>query len=376
VEDPDQPGSSFTETGMNNGLPERELPARFAGEEYRVLIVAEKYQTGFDQPLLQTMYVVKKLAGVQAVQTLSRLNRIAPGKTRTFVLDFRNEEEDIFKAFKPYFEATPVGENADPQKLNELHHRLLQPAVFTPQDVTDFAAVWFKARRDPSGQDHQLMNAIVDRCVARFDEHGEVVQEEFRGLLTAFRNLYGFLSQILPYFDEQLEQLYAFIRNLGPKLPRPGYGGKFTLDDDVALKFFRLQQVNEGTIDLSSGNADPLKGPIDVGTGREKDIDVALSTLVGQLNDRFGTDFTEADQLFFDQVRATAERDQKVVDAAKANNEANFSAYFGRVLDDLFIQRMEGNDEIFHRVMSDKQFRAAAQEHLARQVYDHIRAKD
>lgn len=118
VEDPDDPGSSFTEVGMNNGLPERELPERFDGEEFRVLIVADKYQTGFDQPLLQTMYVVKRLAGVQAVQTLSRLNRIAPGKTRTFVLDFRNEEEDIFKAFKPYYETTPIGESVDPHKLS------------------------------------------------------------------------------------------------------------------------------------------------------------------------------------------------------------------------------------------------------------------
>jgi type I restriction enzyme, R subunit len=132
VEDPDDKGSAYTEVGMNEGLSERELPERFAGEEYRVLIVAEKYQTGFDQPLLQTMYVVKKLAGVQAVQTLSRLNRIAPGKTRAFVLDFKNEEGEIYKAFKPYYEATPVGENADPQRLNELHHKLLQPAVFTP----------------------------------------------------------------------------------------------------------------------------------------------------------------------------------------------------------------------------------------------------
>ncbi|NVN05738.1 type I restriction endonuclease subunit R [Asaia spathodeae] len=374
VEDPDLPGSGFTEVGMNDGLPERELPERFAGEEYRVLIVAEKYQTGFDQPLLQTMYVVKKLAGVQAVQTLSRLNRIAPGKTRSFVLDFRNEEEDIFKAFKPYYETTPIGDNADPQKLNELHHKLLQPAIFTPQDVIDFAAVWFKARRDPSGQDHKQMNAILDRCVARFEEREEAEQEEFRGLLTAFRNLYGFLSQILPYFDEELERLYAFVRNLGPKLPQQGDGAKFTLDDDVALKFFRLQQVSEGAIDLSQGEVDPLKGPTDVGTAREKDIEVALSSLVNQLNERFGTDFTEADQLFFDQVRTTAELDEKVVEAAKANTEANFSAFFGRILDDLFIQRMEGNDEIFNRVMSDKQFRNAAQEHLAREVYERIRS--
>lgn len=376
VEHPADPGSSFTEVGMNDGLPERELPERFGGDEYRVLIVAEKYQTGFDQPLLQTMYVVKKLAGVQAVQTLSRLNRTAPGKTRTFVLDFRNEEGDIFAAFKPYYETTPVGENADPQKLNELHHKLLQPAVFTPDDVRQFSEVWFKARRDHSGQDHRLMNAILDACVERFGNIDEPVQDEFRGQLTAFRNLYAFLSQIMPYYDEGLEQLYAFLRNLSPKLPQPGDGTKFTLDDDVALKFFRLQQMGEGTIDLSQGEADPLKGPTDVGTAREKEADVALSTLVGKLNERFGTDFTEADQLFFDSVRATAERDEKIVEAAKANTEANFSAFFARVLDDLFIQRMEGNDEIFNRVMSDKQFRSAAHEHLARDVYERIRRGD
>ena len=376
VQDPDLPGSAFTEVGMNDGLSERELPERFGGDAYRVLIVAEKYQTGFDQPLLQTMYVVKKLAGVQAVQTLSRLNRMAPGKARTFVLDFRNEEEDIFKAFRPYYETTPVGENADPQKLNELHHQLLQPAIFTPHDVTEFAAVWFKARRDPSGQDHKLMNAVLDRCVARFQEHEEPAQEEFRGLLTAFRNLYGFLSQILPWFDDELEQLYAFARHLASKLPHPGDGTKFTIDDEVALKFFRLQQVSEGAIDLTQGEADPLKGPTDVGTGREPDTEVALSTLVDQLNERFGTNFTEADQLFFDQVRATAERDEKVVEAAKANSAANFSAYFARVLDDLFIQRMDGNQEIFNRVMSDKQFRAAAQEHLTQEVYRRVRQDD
>lgn len=372
VEDPDQPGSAFTEVGMNDGLPERELPEKFGGDEYRVLIVAEKYQTGFDQPLLQTMYVVKKLAGVQAVQTLSRLNRTAPGKTRTFVLDFRNEEDDIYKAFKPYYEATPVGENADPQQLNDLHHRLLQAAVFTPQDVTDFAAVWFKGRRDPTGQDHKLMNAILDRCTDRFLLVGEDTQEEFRGLLTAFRNLYGFLSQILPYFDEELERLYAFARNLLTKLPRHGDGGKFSIDDEVALKFFRLQQVSEGAISLWEGSPDPLKGPTDVGTARQKDTDVSLSSLVHQLNERFGTDFTEADQLFFDQVRVSAELDERVVEAARANNLSNFSAYFARVLDDLFIQRMEGNDDIFNRVMSDTAFRSAAQSHLAKEIFDRV----
>jgi type I restriction enzyme R subunit len=375
VEDPDAPGSAFTEVGMNGGLPEKELPERFGGDDYRVLIVADKYQTGFDQPLLQTMYVVKRLAGVQAVQTLSRLNRTAAGKSRTFVLDFRNEEEDIYKAFKPYYEATPVGENVDPQKLNELHHKLLQPAVFTPADVDAFAEVWFKRRRDHSGQDHRLMNAILDRCVDRFGKLEEAVQDEFRGQMTAFSKLYAFLSQIMPYFDAGLERLYAFLRNLAPKLPLPGDGSRFTLDDDVALKFFRLQQVSQGTIDLSEGEADPLKGPTDVGTPRGKDTSVPLSTLVDDLNERFGTDFTEADQLFFDQVRATAERDDKIVEAAVANSYPNFFAVFARMLDDFFIDRMDGNEEIFRRVMADPQFRGATQDHIAREVYDRIRER-
>jgi type I restriction enzyme R subunit len=116
--------------------------------------------------------------------------------------------------------------------------------------------------------------------------------------------------------------------------------------------------------------------PVNSFTGQQSDTDIALSTLVDQLNERFGTDFTEADQLFFDQVRATAERDEKIVEAAKANNLVNFSAFFGRVLDDLFIQRMDGNDEIFRRVMSDKQFRSVAQEHLAQEVFNRIQQSE
>lgn len=373
VEDDEVAGVTYTEVGMNDGLPERELPEAFAGDEFRVLIVAEKYQTGFDQPLLQTMYVVKKLAGVQAVQTLSRLNRTAPGKSRVFVLDFKNEENDIYEAFKPYYEATPIGDSIDPHKLNELSHTLLQASVYAPDDLKEFSEVWFKGRRDHSGQDHKVMNAVLDRCVDRFKDLEETAQDEFRGQLGAFRSLYAFLSQVMPYHDESLEQTYAFVRNLGAKLPLPGDGKKFTLDDDVALKYFRLQQMSEGTIDLGSGEAEPLKGPSDVGTASRKDDRVALSTLVDNLNDRFGTSFTEADQLFFDQVRATAEHDEKIVEAAQANSLTNFSAYFGRILDDLFIQRMEGNDEIFNRVMSDPAFRQTAQEHLARDVYERLR---
>ena len=257
VEDPDDPGSSYTEVAMNDGLSESELPETFGRDDYRVLLVAEKYQTGFDQPLLQTMYVVKRLAGVQAVQTLSRLNRIAPGKSRTFVLDFANEEDDIYKAFKPYYEATPSGENADPHRLSELQHRLLEWAIFTPSDVIEFAEVWYRAKRDHSATDHRLMNAVLDAAVDRFQVREEDQQEEFRGQLAAYRNLYAFLSQIIPYQDTDLERLYAFVRNLLAKLPPPGDGQGFVLDDEVALRYFRLQQMSEGSIDLSQGGPTP-----------------------------------------------------------------------------------------------------------------------
>ena len=373
VEDPDVPGLSYTEVAMNDGVAESELPETFGRDDYRVLLVAEKYQTGFDQPLLQTMYVVKRLAGVQAVQTLSRLNRVAPGKSRTFVLDFANDEDEIYKAFKPYYETTPVGENADPHRLSELQHRLLEWAIFTPDDVTAFAEVWYRSKRDHSVTDHRVMNAVLDAVVQRFQDRDEEEREEFRGQLKAYRNLYAFLSQIIPYHDSDLERLYAFVRNLLAKLPPPGDGQAFILDDEVALRFFRLQQMKEGSIDLSEGYADPLKGPTDVGTAGIKDQEVPLSSLIDRLNERFGTDFTEADQLFFDQIRASAENDENIVEVVRANNFADFSSYLDRMLDELFIARMEGNEEIFSRVMTDAEFRSAAHEHLAREIFHRVR---
>lgn len=173
--------------------------------------------------------------------------------------------------------------------------------------------------------------------------------------------MYAFLSQIIPYQDSELEKLYAFVRNLIAKLPPPGDGSAFALDDEVALRYFRLQQMTEGSIDLGAGQTDPLKGPTDVGTARVADEPVMLSSLVDKLNQRFGTDFTEADQLFFDQIRATAEGNEQIVEAARANNLGDFSSYLERALDELFIDRMEGNEEIFSRIMTDKAFRSAAQ---------------
>jgi len=367
----DQAGKTYTEVGMNNGIKESELPEKFNTEEYQVLLVAEKYQTGFDQPLLHTMYVDKRLSGVQAVQTLSRLNRTMRGKENTFVLDFVNEPDDIYKAFKPYYEVTPMGDEVDPQHLNELAHTLAGWQVYTQYEVNGWCEIWFRNRMQPTGGEHKQLNAMIDMAVERFKALTEEQQDEFKSQLVSFRSLYMFLSQIVPYQDSDLEKLYTYSRFLLNKLPRTSRDTKVTVDDDVELKYYRLEKISEGSINLRDGEAEYLKGPGDVGTG-QPDEEVQLSTLVAALNERFGTEFTPADQLFFEQVRETAVANEQLRQAAIVNSMENFAPIFNKQLESLLIERMEGNEDIFSRMMNDDAFRNVAAGYLMKAVYRHI----
>lgn len=331
----DHVGKSFTEVGMNNGIKEDELAAKFNTEDYQVLLLAEKYQTGFDQPLLQTMYVDKRLSGIQAVQTLSRLNRTTRGKETTFVLDFVNAPEEIYAAFKPYFEATPMGNEVDPQHLNDLAHTLAGWQIYSQYEVNGWCEIWFRNRAQPTGGEHKQLNAMLDHAVERFKELEEQEQDEFKSQLTSFRSLYMFLSQIIPYQDSELEKLYTYSRFLLNKLPRTNRETKVTVDDDVELKFYRLQKISEGSINLREGEAEYLKGPSDVGTG-QVDEEVQLSTLVAALNERFATEFTPADQLFFEQMRETAVANEQLQQAVAVNSMENFApiSFFDCTLSD------------------------------------------
>jgi type I restriction enzyme, R subunit len=378
VEDPDVPGVSYTEPDMNrdkhgNKIKEKELPEKFAGEDYQLLIVAEKYQTGFDQPLLHSMYVDKRLDGIQAVQTLSRLNRTCPGKEDTFVLDFVNNAEDIQNAFKPYYEQTIIGEKAEPRQLYELQGKLEGMQVFYRGDVDSFCKIFFKPKEVQSPSDHAMMNSFLDPAVGRFRQLEEEDQDEFRGLLNTFRNLYGFLSQVIPFQDSDLEKLYTFARFLASKLPRRSSGQKYIFDDEVALKFYRLQKISEGSIRLDQGDNVPVEGPTAVGTGKSKDTQVELSRLIDAINERFGTDFTQADELFFHQLREEAVSDENLRQAATANTLDNFRYVFVKALENLFIDRMESNEEIFAKYMNDAEFKKVVSEHLLKQVYEQIR---
>ena len=368
VEDPRFPGKNLTEVGMNGGIKEKELPEKFESNEYQVLLVAEKYQTGFDQPLLHTMYVDKKLTGLQAVQTLSRLNRSCAGKEDTFILDFRNTPEEIFKAFKPYYEDTPTEPLTDAQHLYRLHHQIEETGLIFEQEVKAFCAVYFKPVRKQSVSDHAAMNGVLDQAVDRFKELDEDQREEVKALLVNFRNLYAFMSQVIPYQDSDLEQLYTYLRFLLTKLPRREGGGVVQLDDEVELQYYRLQKIGEGRIDLTGGESKPLKGPGDVGTGQE-DQAIRLSELIDQLNERFGTDFTQADQLFFDQIQEEAIESDILKQAAETNTKEDFRYVFEKAFEGLVIDRMEGNEEIFGKLMGDGEFRKLALEHLLHKVY-------
>ncbi len=314
------------------------------------------------------MYVDKKLTGLQAVQTLSRLNRTTVGKEDTFILDFRNKPEEIFKAFKPYYEDTPTDPLTDPQHLYRLQHQIEETKLIFEEEVKAFAAVYFKPTRKETVQDNAQMNGILDQAVDRFKERPEDEREDAKALLVNFRNMYGFLSQVIPYQDSDLEQLYTYLRFLLTKLPKRETGPGYHLEDEVELQYYRLQKISEGQIDLTSGEGKPLKGPSDVGTGQE-DYKIALSELIDILNERFGTDFTQADQLFFDQIQEEAIESDTLQKAAAANSKEDFRYVFEKAFEGLVIDRMEGNEEIFTRLMGDGEFRKLALEHLLHKVY-------
>lgn len=369
---------SYTEEAMNGGLREKELPERFASPEFQVLLVAEKYQTGFDQPLLHTMYVDKRLAGIQAVQTLSRLNRIHPLKEDTFVLDFVNDRDEIREAFKTYYEGAEIGDEVDPARLYAIKGELDAAGIYLDEEIARFCNVYFKPKQKQSPLDHQAMNAALDPAVSRFKVRSEESPDEselWRGKLQAFQNLYGFLSQVIPYQDSDLERLYVFVRHLSTKLPSRASGAAYRLDDEVKLEYYRLQKISEGSIPLVGTDRYPLDGPREVGSGQVREDPLALSQLINIVNERFGTDFNQADQLFFDQIVEAAMQDGEVRRAATVNSSDKFELMFRNVLERMFVDRIDQNEDIFVRFMNDPSFQKVVTTWMADEAYRRIRAK-
>ena len=378
VKDPET-GMEYTEPGMNtdfvSGKPisEKQLPERFNSPDYQVLLVANKYQTGFDQPLLCAMYVDKRLDGVQAVQTLSRLNRKIPGKENPFVLDFVNEADDIYRAFKPYYDATSLQEGSDPQQLENLKHDLDAAQVYFWSEVEAFARVFYKPVARQSVQDHAGMQLHLQPAVDRFKAMAdEAARSEFREKLNGYVSIYSFMSQIIPYGDPDLEMLYSFGRFLLPHLPLDRDTERVKIGDEVGLEYYRLERIYAGEITLNEGEPAGVKSPTDVGTGKAKEEKAPLSEIIKVLNERFGTNFTEEDRFFFEQIREKAATDDQVIKLRRANPFDKFQLGLRHLIENLMVQRMTDNDKIVTRYMDDKEFGNAAFAVLSKAIYESI----
>jgi type I restriction enzyme R subunit len=363
-----------------NGFKEKELPKKFASGEYQLLIVADKYQTGFDQPLLHTMYVDKKLRGVKCVQTLSRLNRMHAGKENTFVLDFANEAEDIRESFQPYYEMTTVEEITDPNYLYELKWEIEKARIIWDSEVDNFCNVFFKSPKKLTVREQGKLNSYIDPAVDRFRQlpeeanAGDIVheftQESFKNSLQAFTRLYAFLTQIMPFTDVDLEKLFTYSKYLLKKLPRKHQSDRFQLGDEVALEYYRLQKISEQHLALEDEHEYGLDGSISSGIRLGKDEDEALSEIIKLLNNRFGTDFTSGDKLFLDQVVEDSLQNEKIKLQAESNSLDNFLYAFNDVAMDLVIDRMDMNKEFFARIIDNKELTSVVFKYMAEKVYN------
>lgn len=371
-------GLEYTEPGMNidfkNGrhISETQLKDRFGSEDYQILLVANKYQTGYDQPLLCAMYVDKRLDGVQAVQTLSRLNRIYPGKSEPFVLDFVNKAEDILAAFKPYYSVTELEAESDPSHLELLKHELNQMKVYDWKDVQSFAQVFYKPLANQKNSDHAQMQKYLQTTVDSFKAlEKEEDRENFYDKLKAFVRLYAFMTQLISYIDQEQEMLYSYGRFLLPHLHLADPGDAYP-EKDVQLQYYRLQKVMEGVIDLTDGENVKVKPPTEVGTRKAQEENKPLSEIIETLNDRFGTDFSEADRLFFEQIKETAMRDERVLKTAAANPLDKFELGIQQIIKDLMMKRLKDNDKIVSRYMDDKKFQKVIFELLSKELFTDI----
>ncbi|WP_118805364.1 type I restriction endonuclease subunit R [Haemophilus haemolyticus] len=374
---PEQTEKEYSEPSMNGGIKETELPEQFDSDNYQVLLVADKYQTGFDQPLLHTMFVDKVLSGVQAVQTLSRLNRTAKGKEDTFVLDFVNDHEAIYDAFKPYYQRTALGDIPSDEKLASLGNTLDEWKIYTQSDIDEFANIWFSGRTTPTNSEHKKLNAVIDKAIEKYKhisddpEHNEEQQKLFKSQLQSYLNLYLFVSQILPYADSIHEKRYVYLKALMMKLPRGKQSEKLDLSKMAILQYYRLQQIGEGSIKLNEGEAEPQKGSTDVGTGQVS-LTEELDKLIKELNEAFTTEFTLADQLFFESIEKFARENPDIVDAANNNPLSSFMDYFNTKIDDLLVGLFEQFGESVAKILNNPQIKHKVCRRLAKQIYENV----
>jgi type I restriction enzyme, R subunit len=368
VTDPDS-GLEFTEPRMN-GFPERQTAEKFNTDEFRILVVAEKFQTGFDQPLLHTMFVDRKLAGVHAVQTLSRLNRIHPAKEDTFVLDFVNTTDEIEDAYRPYFDVTRATET-DPNMLFDARDELDRFGVLRTNEIDAFARAYFAAAPDDKAA-HARLYVHLDPARGRFDDLEPEDQEAFRKALKRFVQLYAFIAQIMPLHDTQMEKRYAYCRYLARRLPKRDVG---VLDlGELELTHLRIRESGKHRITLDDEEPDDLSSFTGDGTGQDTLPGMeALSVVIGRINEAFGLNLDEGDLLHIESVTVGMVDDRDVQLVASANTQEGFEVGFEKRMVEAFVSRMDGDEKLTIKLLDDPEFKEQVRRSMLPIVYERAR---
>lgn len=368
-------GETWTEAAVNE-FSETELPRRFDSPDYQVLIVAEKYQTGFDQPKLCAMYVDRKLAGLQAVQTLSRLNRTMPGKGGTYVLDFQNTTKDIQEAFKPFYEITGLEETSDPNQVYELEQRLNTFGIIDRDEVERFAQTFYKGSLDSS--DRIRLEGLVRQAVQRFEaEDDDGRQEEFRQLLRSFIRFYSFVAQVVRLNDTTLEKLYSYSSWLSRLLPNREVPPDIEITDDMLrLHAVKVVKKEEGAASLPPGVSEPLSPIYEFGAKPYTDDERrALSEIIKAFNERHGTEFTDEDFLRFEQVNREI-LDADMTEMLRNNPPDVVYAAFSQAFFQGAIRMFQRDSDMKSIVLSDAEAREQAIRHFfnraLREVQDRV----
>lgn len=342
-----------TEANLN-GFSSASIPKEFEKNEYRFLLVANKFQTGFDQPFLHTMYVDKKLGGVNAVQTLSRLNRSHPLKKDTFVLDFANSADDIEKAFKPYFESTILGEATDPNKLFDLQDALDNYQVYTKEQVVEFS------NKILANVPVDQLHAMLDNSTAIFrNDLTEEQQADFRAKVKTYVRLYIFLSQIVPFENPYLERLYIFLNHLQNKL-----GGDTPIDlaqgilDNIDMDSYRLQL--EATTNIAMEQGEDLKPiPTDMRGGTNQPEIDKLSNILQTFNDRYGTQFEDVDKVrqMAESVANDVAKNQELITSIKYSDDQNARITSDKIVGEELLKHITTNFDLYKLYSDNKEFK-------------------
>jgi len=365
-------GEDFTEEKINkdkNGetIRENQLKEQFHTDDFNILIVAEKYQTGFDEPLLHTMFVDKKLSSVKAVQTLSRLNRTMKGKEDTFVLDFVNTAEDIQKAFQPYYEAAVLEKETDPNVVYDLKNALDTYQIYESMEVERFAEAYYS-------KDNKNTQAVLTACIKpaldRFVFKENQVKEDFKSYLERFIRIYSFITQVCRMFDKDMQKFFVYAKLLAKCLPKD-VSEKVEISDKIVLEYYKLSKTFEGDIALDSTDnyIANIKGGVG---GKEKKKD-PLSVIIEKMNERFGTEFSEQDKVL-EQMKADFAKDEKIVNAAKINDKSLFKVLYEQRFKDVAVNRYEQNDSFFMSLFSDEAKMKFVMDMMAEVIFNELRA--